>query len=65
MKFENCSCRNTKPAKVTKEIRVAGTTVLVQDAPVNICQTCGEIYFDGKYIMELSKKIKKSEIQPA
>jgi len=65
MDFLDCHCKKTKPAKVTKEIRIGGTTVLVEDAPADVCQTCGEIYFHGKYLMELEKKIKKGQFQPA
>jgi YgiT-type zinc finger domain-containing protein len=66
MKFENCSCRNTKPEKITKEISIGTEKVLVQDAPARVCLDCGEIYFDGKYIMELTRKVrKKLQMQPA
>jgi YgiT-type zinc finger domain-containing protein len=56
--FENCSCINQKAANITKTIRLAGQEVKVEDAPAHVCQECGEIYFDGKYILDLGKKIR-------
>lgn len=45
------------------EIPLAGTKVLVKDAPARVCQDCGEIYFDGPYIVELEKKLLKLKPQ--
>ncbi|CAN5488231.1 hypothetical protein BH10ACI1_BH10ACI1_06870 [soil metagenome] len=61
--MKNCSCKNQKREKITKEIPLAGTKVLVKDAPARVCQDCGEIYFDGKYLLELEKKLTKLKPQ--
>jgi YgiT-type zinc finger domain-containing protein len=55
--FMDCSCRNQKRKKVTKEIRLAGTTVLLENVTAWECQDCGEFYFDGKYLMDLERKL--------
>ena len=62
--MKNCGCKNQKREKVTMEIPIAGTKVLVKDAPARVCQDCGEIYFDGKYLLELEKKLTKLKPQP-
>ncbi len=62
---KNCGCENLKREKVTTKIPLGGTKVLVQDAPARVCQDCGEIYFDGKYIVALEKKVLKKQMQPA
>lgn len=63
--MENCNHKNRKREKITKEIPIAGQYVSVQDAPARVCQDCGEIYFDGKYIVALEKKVLKKQMQPA
>jgi YgiT-type zinc finger domain-containing protein len=55
MKYLNCKCENQKREKITKKIPIGGTIVLVENAPARVCQDCGEIYFDGKYLLELEK----------
>jgi YgiT-type zinc finger domain-containing protein len=63
--FEKCSCTNQKPAKVTKIIRIAKQEVNVEDAPAFICQDCGEVYFDGKYILDLGRRVREHQKQAA
>lgn len=63
--MKNCNCENCKSEKITKEIPIAGTRILVKDAPARVCQDCGAIYFDGRYILELEKKLLKLKPQPA
>jgi hypothetical protein len=37
----------------------------VRDAPALVCDDCGEIQFDGKYILDLEKKIQRRQKQAA
>lgn len=60
----DCNCEKTKREKITKEIPIGGTKILVQNAPAWVCQECGSIYFDGRYINALEKKVKKAQLQP-
>ena len=65
MKNECFVCENFSREKISKEITIAGTKVLVQNAPAEVCLKCGSIYFDGKYIDKLEKEVKKAQLQPA
>ena len=65
MKTDCFVCKKFTREKITKEIPIGGTKVLVQDAPADVCVKCGSIYFDGRYILELEKKVKKAQHQPA
>lgn len=59
MKFKDCECTNQEKTKVTKKIRLANREILVEDAPAYVCQDCGEIYFEGQFISNLEKKLRK------
>ena len=52
-----CNCENQKPEKVTKVIKIGGQSVLVEDAPARICRDCGEIYFEGRFLLDLEKQL--------
>ena len=65
MKKDCFVCEKFTREKVTKEIPIAGTKVLVQDAPADVCVKCGSIYFDGRYLLELEKKLLKLKPQTA
>ncbi len=54
MKCKECKW---KKGKVTTTLRIAGQSVLVQDAPAVICQKCGQFAINGKYTLELEKKL--------
>jgi YgiT-type zinc finger domain-containing protein len=60
MKYEDCSCRNTKREKVTQEIRLAGKKVLLKDVTAWVCQDCREPFFNGKFLLKLEKKLLQS-----
>jgi YgiT-type zinc finger domain-containing protein len=59
MKYEDCSCKNTKREKVTREIPLAGKRVLLRDVTASVCQDCGEPFFNGKFLLKLEKKLLK------
>jgi YgiT-type zinc finger domain-containing protein len=60
MKYEDCSCRNTKREKVTEEISLAGKKVLLKNVTAWVCQECGAAFFNGKFILKLEKKLLQS-----
>ena len=57
--FENCDCTNQTSQKVTKIIKIGGEEVKAVDAPATVCQDCGEVYFDGLYILELEREVRQ------
>ncbi len=61
MKKDCFVCEEFTREKITKEIPIGGTKVLVKDAPADVCVKCGSIYFDGPYIVELEKKTSKTQ----
>lgn len=65
MKRENCPCENLVKRKVTEIIPLAGQAVKVVDAPARVCLDCGEIHFDGKFILDLEKKLLRRAKQAA
>ena len=48
-------CRNgeTVPGKADKVLSYAGMTLVVQDVPAEVCDTCGERYFSAEVTREL------------
>jgi YgiT-type zinc finger domain-containing protein len=60
IKYEDCNCQNTKREKVTREIPLAGKKVLLKDVTAWVCQDCGEMFFNGKFITKLNKKLRQS-----
>lgn len=46
-------------------IPIGGTEILIEDAPARICQDCGETYLNGKYLLELEKKVLRRKLQTA
>jgi YgiT-type zinc finger domain-containing protein len=60
LKYEDCSCRNTKREKVTQEISLAGKKVLLKDVTAWVCQDCREPFFNGKFLLKLEKKLLQS-----
>jgi YgiT-type zinc finger domain-containing protein len=61
----NCNCENLVKRKVTDTIPIAGQMVKVTDAPARVCADCGEIHFEGRFILDLEKKLRKHEKQAA
>jgi YgiT-type zinc finger domain-containing protein len=48
-------CRNgeTRPGTADKSFSHAGMTLVVKDVPAEICENCGERYFDADVTQEL------------
>ena len=61
---ERCGGR-TKTALVDKDIFHKGKTVLVEDVEAEVCEDCGEKYFNGKMLLELEDKIESGEYRKA
>jgi YgiT-type zinc finger domain-containing protein len=61
----NCNCENLVERKVTDTIPIAGQMVKVKDAPARVCADCGEIHFEGRFLLDLEKKLLKREKQAA
>ncbi len=66
MKYStDCNCENMKREKVSQIIRIAGQDILVENAPARVCQDCGEIHFEGRFLINLEKKLKRQQKQVA
>jgi YgiT-type zinc finger domain-containing protein len=61
----NCNCENLVERKVTDTLPIAGQMVKVKDAPARVCAGCGEIHFEGRFLLDLEKKLLKREKQAA
>ncbi len=46
-----------KREKVSNTIPLAGIMVELKDAPALVCQSCGEIHYEGRYILDLEKSL--------
>ncbi len=57
----DCNCTKQRQTKVTKEIPLAGTRVLLENVTAWVCQDCGEIYFDGKMIDRIYRDLKEKK----
>ncbi len=63
---KNCNCENLVKRKVTDTLPIAGQMVKVENAPARVCQDCGEVHFEGKFLLDLEKKLtSKREKQAA
>ncbi len=65
MKRSKCQCEKLVERKITNTIPLGGEMVKVEDAPARVCLDCGEIYFDGRYIVNLEKKLLRRAKQAA
>ncbi len=54
---KSCNCENLVEQKVTDTIPIAGQMVKVKDAPARVCQDCGEVHFEGRFLLDLEKKL--------
>ncbi len=62
---KNCNCDKLVKRKVTDTISIAGRMVKVENVPVLVCQDCGEIHFEGRYLINLEKDIISRERKAA
>ena len=61
---EHCG-GETKTKLVDKTIFHKGKTVLVENIEAEVCENCGERYFNGKILLELEDKIESGEYRKA
>jgi YgiT-type zinc finger domain-containing protein len=54
---KSCSHENLIKQKVTDTLPIAGQMVKVKDAPALVCQDCGEVHFEGRFLLDLEKKL--------
>jgi YgiT-type zinc finger domain-containing protein len=54
---KNCNCENLVKRKVTDTLPIAGQMVKVENAPARVCQDCGEVHFEGRFLLDLEKKL--------
>jgi YgiT-type zinc finger domain-containing protein len=60
---KSCSHENLIKQKVTDILLIAGRMVKVEDAPARVCADCGEIHFEGRFLLDLEKRLLKREKQ--
>ncbi|WP_312915023.1 type II toxin-antitoxin system MqsA family antitoxin [Candidatus Competibacter phosphatis] len=48
MKCVICKTGETHPGTASMVLEREGTTVLIRDVPGEICDTCGEVYYDAE-----------------
>jgi YgiT-type zinc finger domain-containing protein len=54
-----------KCEKVTRNIRIAGVNILVKDIPARVCRDCGEVHFEGRFLLDLEEELSEREKQAA
>jgi YgiT-type zinc finger domain-containing protein len=60
---KKCSCSGVlKKTRLSKTIPIAGRRVEVENVEGFVCETCGEVFFDGPTLLKLESKLLK---QPA
>jgi YgiT-type zinc finger domain-containing protein len=62
---KNCNCEVLVKREVTDTLPIAGRMVKVENAPARVCQDCGEVHFEGRFLLDLEKKLLKQEKQAA
>lgn len=54
-----------KVEKITKNVPIGKQMVLLENVDAKVCQKCGEIYLDGKMIIDIEKEMEKSSTKIA
>jgi YgiT-type zinc finger domain-containing protein len=62
---KNCNCENLVKQKVTDVIPIAGRMVKVEGALALVCLDCGEVHFEGRFLLDLEKEVKSREKKAA
>ncbi len=60
-----CECEKMKETKVSQFIKIAGQEIFVENIPARVCADCGEVQFEGRFILDLEKELLKREKQAA
>ena len=62
---KDCNCKNLVKRKITDIIPIAGQMVKVENAPALVCEDCAEIHFEGRFLLDLEKKLSTREKKAA
>ena len=54
-----------KSEKVTQKVPIGKQFVLLENVDAKVCQKCGEIYLDGKMILDIESQIEKNSTKKA
>jgi YgiT-type zinc finger domain-containing protein len=54
-----------KETKVSQFIRIAGQEIFVENIPARVCNECGEVHLEGRFILDLETKLLKRQRQAA
>jgi YgiT-type zinc finger domain-containing protein len=57
----DCTHENMKREKVSDTIPLVGRMVELKDAPALVCENCGEIHYEGRYLLDLEKRLTTHE----
>lgn len=61
-----CDCGGVmKSEKVTQNVPIGKQFVLLENVDAKVCQKCGEIYLDGKMILDIESQIEKNSTKKA
>jgi YgiT-type zinc finger domain-containing protein len=55
-----CRGGHTHPGTGEKALSYKGTTVVLQDVPAEVCDTCGERYFAAPVVRELLALVREA-----
>ncbi len=61
----NCDHKKMKRQKVSQFMRIAGQDVFLENAPARVCPECGETHFEGRYLLNVEKKVLRQQKQVA
>jgi YgiT-type zinc finger domain-containing protein len=57
MKSNKCSHPKMQQTQISKQLPIAGKMINVVNAPARICVDCGEVHFEGKFLLNLEKEV--------
>ncbi len=60
-----CACENLKETKVSQFIKIAGQEIFVENIPARVCDDCGEAHLEGRFLLDLEKKLLRRQKQAA
>ena len=59
-----CYCGTLTERKIiTKKVPIGLQDILLENIPAEVCPGCGEIYFDGKMLLDFEKAVMKKSVQ--
>ena len=61
MKCNICKDGETKPGVTTVTLERSGVTLVIRNVPAEICDVCGEKYYDEKTVAEMRREFEAAE----